>query len=457
MANHFKNSTLAVVLSSYVTSAYSLPMLDEPIPLPGDFDGIVTIYPDNHSTATVQNFWIIPSTARIVKNPDGKLAFGLVHSGVSAFDPDGISALVSSTFQPYVDSATLQKAKDLITTEVEAKGGKAYFRFISPKETQAWLLIGGQLINWDRNDPDAKIMGGAVEAGIPYQIKIRKAIDVRSLAQAGGGDANTLGVMFKMKFEGLRSRCHFSVTAKFKETFEHFKARVSSSGWFGITRASASTDIQSLTSSDALKIDLDQCTQETFDKYYPEKAVEGLMANLAARTGAFARVLKPSGIPDAPGGGGIFGWGLSAGGGFERYEEKRDLTFEYDLNFIKDQEIVFGMTFPSDGPQLSPYVKNLTDTGKPFPTSADYLAITKQHKACRTANLTALKKAKDDGYLTDDLFNKYVGLTYEKGCYVDYSIEALKKIYGVGDMKELKNNPKENVIPALIFELNSPE
>src|SRR6187401_1845020 len=92
---------------SWASIANALPKLEEPVPLPADFDDIVTIYPDN---GQAKQYWIVPSTARIVRKPDGKLSFGLVHSGISSYDPDGLSALLTVTFQPYIDQASLTKA-----------------------------------------------------------------------------------------------------------------------------------------------------------------------------------------------------------------------------------------------------------------------------------------------------------------------------------------------------------
>lgn len=441
-----------LLLWATTMAANALPMLEEPVPLPASFDGIVTVYPDNHNTTLVQNFWLVPSTARIVRKPDGKLAFGLVHSGVSGFDQDGISALLTTTFQPYVDAQTVNQAKDLISKSVEAQGGKAYFRYVSPTETEVFFLIGGQYVDWEGKKPQAVIHGGLVEAGIPFQIKVTHSEDVRALSQAGGDDAATMGVQFRMKFDGVRSRCHFLITAKFKETYEHFKAAVSGSGWFGLVRASARVEIQKLLSEDAIKVTLYQCTQEKFDKYYPVEAVDGLMTQLAARTGAFARTLKANGLPDAPGGGGMWGWSFSAGGGFESYDEQREMSFEYDLNFTESQEITFGMAFPTGGAELKTYVKNITDTNKPFPTSDDFKKQREQHAACRKANVAALDGMLAKGQLTRPQYEKFMEQAVTRGCYVDYSLNGLNAKLRARGMKAVDLAEASNVPPAMLLE-----
>src|SRR5262249_55497079 len=155
--------------------------------------------------------WIVPSTARIVKNADGKLAFGLVHSGVSSFDPDGINALLTVTVQPYVDAASLTKAKKL----VERRTPGATFSYVNPNEMTCRLLIGGQFVDWDGKQRTV-VNGGTVEAGIPFQFKVTNSFDVRALSQAGGPDANTLGAQFTMKYRGIGKRIHFKVTAKYE-------------------------------------------------------------------------------------------------------------------------------------------------------------------------------------------------------------------------------------------------
>lgn len=442
-------------LAALCLDASALPMLEEPVPLPAEFDGIVTIYPDNHNTTQVQNFWLVPSTARIVRNPNGKLEFGLVHSGISGFDPDGVSALVTAAFQPYVDAATVNKAKELIAKSVEAQGGKAFFRFVSPTETEVFFLVGGQFVDWEGKKPQAIIKGGLVEAGIPFQFKVKDSQDARALAQAGGADAATLGVQFRMKFDGVRSRCHFEIVGKFKETYEHFKASVSASGWFGLAKSSARYEIQSLVSKDAIKIHLYQCKKDVFEKYYPVEAVEGLMTQLAARTGAFARTLKANGLPDAPGGGGRWGWSFSAGGGFEKYDEERELRYEYDLNFTESQEITFGMAFPSGGPELKTYVKNITDTNKPYPTSDDFKKIRAQHKACRNANMAALDKMLAADQITKAQYERYVeqALDPKNGCFVDYTLESAnsKAALSGGDHVNIMDR-NSNVAPSTVLD-----
>jgi len=442
------------------SGARALPMLEEPVPLPASFEGIITVYPDSHNSATVQSFWLAPSTARIVRNPPakpnetGKLAFGLVHSGISGFDPDGVSALLTATFQPYVDAATVQQAKDLITKSVEAAGGKAYFRYIAPKETEVFFLVGGQYVDWTGRKPDSVVKGGLVEAGIPFQIKVTDSQDARALSQAGGDDASTMGVLYRMKFDGIRGRCHFLITGKFKETYEHFKSAVTASGWFGFARASARVEIQKLVSKDAIKIQLYQCTQEKFDKYYPTEAVEGLMTQIAARTGAFARTLKPNGLPDAPGGGGFWGWSFSAGGGFESYDEDRELSYEYDLNFTEEQEFIFGMAFPTGGDELKSYIKNLTDTNKPFPTSDDFKKIRTQMAACRKANLASLKKLLADGDINQNQYDKYFEQAMESGCYVDYTLDVNYAKY-FGRASKSFREKSDLVSPAMLLEFQS--
>src|SRR6516164_2621935 len=105
-------------------SARALPKLEEPVSLPPDFNGVITIYPDSDNTKETKKFWLVPSTARVVRKPDGKLEYGLVHSGISGLYKDGISAQLTVTLQPWVDDGTLQKAKKLIEATEKANGAK---------------------------------------------------------------------------------------------------------------------------------------------------------------------------------------------------------------------------------------------------------------------------------------------------------------------------------------------
>ncbi|WP_281821373.1 hypothetical protein [Sphingobium sp. BS19] len=406
-------------------------MLEEPIPLPANFQGIITIYPDNHNTKEVRNYWLVPSVARIVRTPNGKLAFGLVHSGVSSFDPDGINALLNVTMQPYVDDATMQSAKTLVEAQAKADGATSVnFRYIAPTETTAQLLVGGQYYDWNGKEKSV-VKGGLVEAGIPFQVKLSdKSFDVRALVQAGGDNASTFGVLYTMKFNGVRNRCDFDVTANFKETYEHFKAEVKASGWWGAVGGAAKTEWQTLVAKGIVKLNVRQCRQEDFDKFDVSKILASFMEQLTERTGFFAKELKPSGLPDAPGGGGKWGWGVSVGGGFERYDETKELAFAVDAQFTVEEEVALGMSFPSGGPELRKYVKNLSDTNKPFPTSSDFQAIAGQHKQCRKNNIAALDQMRASGQITQSQYEILVDKAMDRGCYVDYSLTKLRQLQG---------------------------
>jgi hypothetical protein len=98
--------------------------------------------------------------------------------------------------------------------------------------------------------------------------------------------------------------------------------------------------------------------------------------------------------------------------------------------------IAFGMSFPTGGTELQQYVKNLTHTDKPFPTSADFASQRDQHKACRTTNIDGLKRMRDDGTIDQDLFNELVREAISKGCHVDFSLGALAEAMGVEYEKE---------------------
>lgn len=410
--------------------SFGLPMLEEPVPLPPTFDGVITLYPDNHNTKEKRDYWMVPSTARIVRNQDEKLAFGLVHSGVSSFDSDGINALINVTVQPYVDPKTLQDAKKLVDESARADGATAVnFRFVSPIETTAQLLLGGQYYDWNGKEKTI-VKGGAIEAGIPFQVKLEnKSFDVRTLAQAGGDDGSTFGVLYTMKFNGVRNRCDFDVTANFRETYEHFKAEVKAHGWWGAAKGAAKVEWQTLVSKGIVKLNLRQCRQEDFDKFDVSKILASFMEQISSRTGFFAKELKPNGLPDAPGGGGVWGWGASVGGGFEKTDETKELVFSVDAQYTVEEEIAYGMSFPSGGPELKKYVKNISDTTKPYPTSDDFKAISTQHKECRNKNIAALKSLLADGTISQNLYDQLIEKTMSKGCYVDYSTTSLRELF----------------------------
>jgi hypothetical protein len=394
-------------------------LLDQPVELPSNFQGIITIYPDSHNTIQIRRYWLIPSTARIVRNPDKKLAFGLAHSGISSFDPDGIGALLNVTFQPYIDNSTLTQAKQLIEQKAIQEGATSVsFNYISPKETTAQILVGGQYIDWTGANANAVYKGGSVEAGIPFQVKLKNSFDARCLAQAGGEDGAIIGALFTMKFDGVGNRVHFKITAKFEETYKHFVARVKASGWFGLAKIDAKYEWQELKKVPGVELKIYEGTEEQIEKFQAKKIFENLLKQVTERTGIFAQTLKPSGLPDAPGGGGFLGWSVSAGGGFEEYTDKTELIVEVDAQTTREQQIVFGMNFPTGGSEM----KEAQYTSKPYPTSDDFKKQIEQHKKCRTANLESLKKLRDSGAIDQATYMELVKDALAKGCYVDYTV-----------------------------------
>jgi hypothetical protein len=402
------------------------PFLESPVPLPAKFDGVITIFPDSHNTIQARRYWLVPSTVRIHRYPqNGDLAFGLVHSGVSRFDPDGISALLNITIEPYVDAKTLQDAKDLITQQAKVEGASTppTFSFISPTSTSARLLVAGQYAEW--GGPNAIVVaGGTVEAGIPFQIKLSNSQDVRALTQTGGPKAALFGAEFRMKFNGLGSPCEVHLHATFTETYQHMLAHVKASGWFGLVNADLKTEWQSLTQQPWVQLTEKGCSDQQVQTYHIAQIFDDLINAVNNRTGLFAKQLKANGLPDAPGGGGIFGWSVNAGGGFESYTDTTDFNIDLVLQDKQEKEIVYGLNFPAGGKEMEPYVKNLSDSNKPFATSDDFLAQKNQHMACRAANVNSLKSLLSSGTINQSLYDQLISNAITKGCYVDYTTSA---------------------------------
>src|SRR6185295_1999955 len=103
--------------------------------------------------------------ARIVKAQDGTLAFGLVHSGLTSLDPAGVNALLTLTVQPFVDAATLNRAKALVEEDARKRGATASFSFVNPREMKAWLMVGGHPSDFWKGTGSEATAGGTVEAG----------------------------------------------------------------------------------------------------------------------------------------------------------------------------------------------------------------------------------------------------------------------------------------------------
>lgn len=411
------------VMFIFSKESLALPKLGEPVELPASFEGVITIYPDSENTKEVRRYWLVPSTARIVRKPNQDLAFGLVHSGVSSFDPDGINALLNVTVQPWVDNATLNNAKKLVEQKAISEGAREVsFNFISPNETTAQIMVGGNYIDFSGMQGKTVVKGGSVEAGIPFQVKVKDSFDVRCLAQAGGEAGAIFGVLYTMKFYGVGPRVHFTLTAKFEETYKHFLARVKAKGWFGLVEKDIKLEWQDLKKQPFIELKVWSGTAEDVEKFHAMQIFKILFDAINQRTGLFAQTLKPSGLPDAPGGGGQFGWAFSGGGGYEEYTDKTDFVINVDVQYTREQEIVFGMDFPTGGTELEKYVRNVTDTKKPYPTSDDFKRQREEHKVCRTNNIASLRRMRDDRTINEILYKELISNAITKGCFVDYTI-----------------------------------
>jgi hypothetical protein len=405
------------------TAAHALPLLESPVPLPANFEGVITIYPDSDNSVQVRRYWLVPSTARIVRNAQtNQLEFGMVHSGLTVLpagrlDPDGVRGLLTLTVQPYVDNDTLNRAKQLIEQTARTEGATSVtFSFITPREMKGWLMVGGQPSDFWGMGGTLSAAGGTVEAGYVFQIRLQDRFDIRALTQAGGDAASTVGARFTMKFDGMTNPCRFTVRAKYQQLYEHYKAQVNASGWFGLVRANASAEWKTLKENPFVTFENRGCSDTTIEKYYALKLIDSLLTQLAARSGQFAPVLKPSGLPDAPGGGGLFGWSFNAGGGYERVDEERDIEYSVNIQSRVEEEMAFGFSFPTASNVLKPHMKNLTDTAKPLPTSADIEQVAAANETCIAGRIAWLRQLHANGAISQDFFQKEVQRTVSTGC-----------------------------------------
>lgn len=443
----------ALVLAGWLgnTPLHALPLIQQPVSLPANFEGVVTMYPDSANTAQVRRYWIVPSTARIVSAPDPQnptrkvLQFGLQHQGLTSFEQDGVRALLTTTIQPYVDDTTLNQAKQLVEMQAKSEGAtQVTFSFIAPKQTSAWLMVGGHPSDFWTGTAAVKVNGGSVDAGIPFQIQIGdrpdSSFDVRALTQAGAGQASTIGARFEMSFDALADPCSFSITADFNQTYTHFKAAVQASGWFGLAKANVKTEWQNLQGQPFVHLDKHGCSDETLEKFEAKKVLESFLEQLTSQTGFFAPQIHPTGLPDAPGGGGLFGWSVGVGGGYESVVEHRQLQYSVNDQSLVTETITFGFSFPTASAELAPYVNNLSDTGKPFPTSDDIKAVAKQNDKCTTDRITLLTNLHTGGAISNDFYQQQVQAALTRGCYLPVpNLDRISHALGLTSREALKD------------------
>jgi hypothetical protein len=397
--------------------ASALPLLEQAYPLPASFDGVITIYPDSDNTPTVHRYWLVPNTARIKrKDHSTDLELGFSHGGLTRMETFGIKALLSVTIQPYVDDQTLQSAKKLITDADAKTGASSSFNYIGPTSTTAYIMVGGHPGDFFGDSAKQTIAGGSVDAGIPFQVLLSDEFDVRTITQRGGDKASLVGARFKMAFDGLTDKCSFTITAHFDQVYEHFKQQVAASGWFGLVGGNEAVEWQNLKSQPWVKFTQKACSDETLDRYYGREVLKSFLDQLTSKTGYFAPQLKPNGLPNAPGSPGIFGWSLSVGGGYEQTSETVDLSYSVDVQSRVSREIEFGMSFVVASDELKPYIKNISDTNKPIPTSDDIAAVAAQHEACSIKRQALLDQLYSKGAITQQFYQQQSALVFKNGC-----------------------------------------
>lgn len=441
---------VAILFCLYAPRAFALPKVDEPVPIGEEFDDVITIYPDSLNQA---RYWLVPSRARIPVT-DGAPAFGLTHSGISDFDVDGVRALLTVTFQPYVDEKALTKAKASVK-EWAVKQGRPEptFSFVTPTETTCEILIGGQRLTWS-GKPDALFLGGSIDAGIPFQVAITNQWDVRALAQADGGDTHLFGVLYTMKFDCVRRPVKFTVRAKLSDTLDYVQERVNKSQWWGLSKKSSVKEWQDFRNTAKVELVVESGTEEDVAKFHAAEILQQFTEAVNNRSGAFARSLPPPGVGAAPtvtGGvsgalAGVWGYRLASGWGTgvgrTEIRQRLDVVHEVrvDAQFTKQHAIIFGNTFAlsEDGP-LKNNLKNLTDGKIRFPSSDQFKAYQARIQKAMTDNRVVLATLKAQKKIDDKLYEELMATAIRGGPYVDLSSLPQLLQAGVQDPGQIRD------------------
>ena len=421
----FSQVVPALVVGIFAATASAMPKIAEPVPLnPENLNALITIYPDDQNP---KQFWLVPNSVRIVER-DGRLRFGLVHSGISGWDPDGIRALVTMTVQPYVDESTLKQARDSIKRNVP----DATFSFVSPKRTEAYLLIRGTRVLVS-GKPDGKAIGGTIDAGLPIQILVNQSFDVRSLAQAAGANrsADVLGVDYEMFIDASVPDVAFEVTADLVAVGDYVAERVSKSSWWGLSRSTSVSDWKDFKEKAGVEVKIIRGTTEALEKYHLREIQESLLKQAADRTGMFQRTVPPPDqqLPVVNGGmiiphqwgWAVAGWGTGRGRWEAHTREERKLVYTVDASKTIEHSIEFGTTFDlGENSRLRDHVKNLTDTNKPWPSSDDFLNYQKEILQKQAENLALLNAVKSK--LSPEVFDGLEAAINRAGPYIDMKI-----------------------------------
>jgi hypothetical protein len=392
------------VLAAGIAPSFAYPVLDAVQGLPNP--ELVTVYPDD---ADKSLYYFVPTSVALVRDEAGKPRLGVQYWGLTGPDPEGAGAALTFSVRPTYDKPIVDK----VANAVKQQNPNAKFAFPTLVDSSMEILLNGAFYKKNQDTDKASVKGGTVDATQAFTVSLTN-IGGRAFAQGVAADSDVLGARYTFKFTGIEKRLHARITVYQKRVYDHFKATVSGSAWYGMVKSSWSVDWQKLLSEGSIKLDILEGGETDKDNYMLD-VFKILVEAKVGEKGMFEPKLKPGGIASAPEASN-WGWGFSAGGGWEHLEESINFNFEINTQKLGDREFSVGLSFNAVCAKYPDNFADLTLIGKHCidkPAMGKTAAALRQ---CVDAKLDRLQTLKDQGKITPAIWETQVAKAMNEVC-----------------------------------------
>jgi hypothetical protein len=395
---------IAVMAPILVRADY--PVVDDVKGLP--YPELITVYKDDRD---VHLYYFVPTTVAIQKHANGSLALGVQYWGLTGPDPAGRGAALTFTVVPAWDTTKIQN----VYNAIKAQDPQARYAVPNLIGSKMEMAVNRSFVPKSQNTTlPSNTVGGTVDATQAFTIELSD-IGARAFAQGVAPDSDVLTATYTYKFRGVGKRLHARITVYNRRVYDHFKATASASAWWGLVKASVTTDWQKLVKDGTIKLEILNGGVADTDEYMLE-VFKNLVTAQVGGEGMFKPELKPNGV-NTDTGGGLAGWGFSLSAGWEHLDEETSQVYEIDKQSLEDREFSTGMSFSAVCAAHPENFVDLTLIGKHCIDAAAFANVQKNEVGCQTTKLERLKDLLDRGLITQAVWEKKSAEAYDAPCY----------------------------------------
>jgi hypothetical protein len=376
---------------------------------------LVTVYPDDTDKSL---YYFVPTSVALVRDEAGKPRLGVQYWGLTGPDPEGSGAALTFSVRPTYD----KKLIDSVADAVKKVDANARFAFPALVDSTMELVLNGAFHKKNQDTDRPSVRGGTVDATQAFTVALTN-VGGRAFAQGVAADSDVLGARYTFKFTGVEKRLHARITIYTRRVYDHFKATASGSAWYGMVKSSWSVDWQKLLSEGSIKLDILEGGESDKDNYMLE-VFKILVEAKVGEKGMFEPKLKPGGIASAPEAS-PWGWGFSAGGGWEHLEETVNFTFEINTQKLGDREFSVGLSFNAVCAKYPDNFADLTLIGKHCIDKSAMGQTATAIRKCVDAKLDRLQDLKDRGRITQAIWEEQVSKAMNSVCIPEEQMNSL--------------------------------